>query len=141
MGNIIAVDETIFIQLANFLITVVVLNYLLIKPVRRQIAARREFALAHTSAIEAFSSEADAKITAYESALSEARAAAAAAREQLKNEGHVKEQEILGAAQTNAQNFLRASREDVSRETKAAMNTLMGQIDGYAAKAASKIFN
>ena len=80
MGNIIAVDETVFIQLANFLITVVVLNYLLIKPIRKQISIRREFALAQTSAIAAFSSDADAKIAAYESALSEARAAAAAAR-------------------------------------------------------------
>ena len=141
MGNIIAVDVTIFIQLANFLITVVVLNFLLIKPVRKQIASRREFALAHTDAIDAFTSDADTKIAAYESALAEARGTAAAAREQLKSEGHAKEQEILGAAQTDAQAFLRSSREEVSRETKAAMKTLTGQIDGFAAKAASKIFN
>lgn len=141
MGNIIEVDVTIFIQLANFLLTVVVLNYLLIKPIRKQIANRREFALAHTAEIEAFTADADGKLASYESALSEARTAAAVTREQIKTEGRAKEQEIIGTAQKDAQNFLRGARDDVSRESKAAMDALMRQIDGFAAKAASKIFN
>ena len=141
MGNMIAVDETILIQLVNFLVTIVVLNYLLIKPIREQIANRRRFGQSHTESIESFTAEANAKLAAYEAALSEARANAAAARDIHKTEGRAKEQEIIGAAQTEAQKFLRASRDDVSRESKAAMEALLGQVNDFAARAASRIFN
>jgi F-type H+-transporting ATPase subunit b len=139
MGNIINLDITFFFQLANFLITLVVLNILLIRPVRRQIAERTDLTAGYLAEIERFNREAEAKLAACESAQAEARARAVAAREQLKAEGRAREQEILGAAQEEARGFLRASKEDVARQSKAALQSLRGRVEAFAAGAAARI--
>jgi F-type H+-transporting ATPase subunit b len=139
MGNIIDLDITVFIQLANFLITIVVLNILLIRPVRRHLAARAELTAGYAAEIERFRGEAQTRLNAYESALAEARAQAGAARERLKAEGRAREQEILGAAQVEARSFLLASKEEAARQSKTAMRTLMDRVDVFAAGAVAKI--
>jgi F-type H+-transporting ATPase subunit b len=139
MGNIISLDSTVFIQLANFLITIVVLNILLIRPVRRQIAERAGLTAGYVAEIERFNGEAEARLSAYESAQAEARSQAVALREKLKADGRAREREILDAAQAEARAFLLASREDVARQSKAAMQTMGKQVDAFAAGAAAKI--
>jgi F-type H+-transporting ATPase subunit b len=139
MGNIINLDSTFFFQLANFLITLVVLNILLIRPVRRQIAARADLTAGYLAEIERFNGEAEARLAACESAQAEARAQAVIVRERLKAEGRAREQEILGAAQEEARSFLLASKEDVARQSKAAMRSLREQVDAFAAGAAVRI--
>ena len=64
MGNIINLDSTFFFQLANFLITIVVLNILLIRPVRRQIAERADLTAGYLAQIERFNGEAEARLAA-----------------------------------------------------------------------------
>jgi len=139
MDNMIELDVTLFIQLANFLITLVVLNYLLIKPVRQQIAARNALTSGYAADIEAFSSTASEKLSGYEAALAEARVLASQARENIRSQGTVREQEILHAAHAEAHAYLQSSREETAKEVRAAMKTLLSQVDGLAAKAASKI--
>lgn len=139
MGNMIDLDVTIFVQLANFLITLVVLNYLLIKPVRDQIAARSALTSGYASDIERFTSQAEEKLSGYEAALSEARSKASQARESIKAEGAAKEQSVLQAAHLEAQSFLQSSREQTAREAKAATDSLLANVNVYAEKALSKI--
>ena len=139
MGNMINLDLTLWIQLANFLITIVVLNYLLIKPVREQIAARSALTSGYTAEIEKFAAEASNKLSGYEASLSQARAEASLARESIKAQGQAKEQELLQSAHSEAQAFLHSSREQVAKEAKAAMDILLSQVNGYAATAVSKI--
>jgi F-type H+-transporting ATPase subunit b len=141
MGNIISLDITVFIQLANFLITIVVLNILLIRPVRRQIAERAELTAGYVAEIERFNKEAEDRLSAYEGAQAEARARAVAARERLKAEGRAGELEILGRAQAEARDFLLSSREDVARQSKAAMQTLEKQVSAFAAGAVARILD
>lgn len=139
MGNMIDIDYTIFIQLANFLVTIVVLNFLLIKPVRDQISARSSLLIGYANEATSFADKADAKLSQYETALAEARAQAGQARESLKAEGHAQEQQILNTSHAEAQAFLHASREQIAQESKAAMKTLLSQVDTFAAKAMGKI--
>lgn len=139
MDNMITLDSTLFIQLANFLITLVVLNFLLIKPVRQQIAARSALTSGYLSDIEKFNADAAAKVSSYESALAEARAKASLARDALKAEGQAQEQAMLQAAHSEAQAFLQSSKKQVAADAKAAMNTLLSQVNVYAAKAVDKI--
>ncbi|MDR2161187.1 MAG: ATP synthase F0 subunit B [Desulfovibrio sp.] len=139
MGNIISLDETFFFQLANFLITIVVLNFLLIRPVRRQIAERAALTAGQAADIERLAAEAQARLAAHESALAEARARAFALREEMKTQGRSREQDILEAAQAEARDFLDASREEVDRQSREAMQTLLAQVDVFAARAAAKL--
>ena len=139
MENMIDIDYTIFIQLVNFLVTIVVLNFLLIKPVRDQISARNSLLLGYANEATSFAEKADAKLSQYEAALAEARALAGQARDALKAEGLAQEQHILSDSHAEAQAFLNASREQIAQESKAAMKTLLSQVDTFAAKAMGKI--
>ena len=139
MGNMIDLDITLFIQLVNFLITVVVLNFLLIKPVRDQIAARGSFTAAYTVDIEKFTTEASERISRYEAALSESRAKASLAREAIKAEGLAQEKRLLEAAHSEASTRLHASRETTAKEAKTAMKSLRSQVNAFAAQAMNKI--
>jgi len=139
MDNMIDLDATVFIQMANFLITLVVLNYLLIKPIREQIAARSALTSGYAADIENFSSKASERLSGYESALADARAQADQLRETMKAEGAAKEQEILHNAQAEAQSYLQASRVETAKAAQAAMTALLSQVNGFASKAASKI--
>jgi F-type H+-transporting ATPase subunit b len=139
MDNMIRLDWTLFIQMANFLITLVVLNYLLIKPVREQIAARKALTSGYAADIEAFSSNASEKLSGYETALAEARVQAGAARESIKAQGAAQEQKIIQAAHADAHSYLQSSRAETAKDVQAAMNTLLAQVNNLADKAASRI--
>ncbi len=139
MGNMIDIDVTIVVQLVNFLIAVVVLNYLLIKPVREQIAARKDLTAGYASDIETFTAEANQKITGYEAALAEARSQASVNRDAIKAEGLARQHELLEQAQNDAQAFLLSSREQTAKEAKAAMTSLLSQVTVFADKAMKKI--
>ena len=139
MDNMINLDHTIFIQLVNFLITLVVLNFLLIRPVRNQIAERNTLIQTQSDHIAEFTSQASEKLSSYEKSLSEARNQASLARDALKAEGNVREHELLQAAQDEAQAYLQSSREEVAKDVKTAMNPLQSQVNDFAGKAISKI--
>lgn len=139
MGNLIAFDNTFLIQLANFLITLVVLNFLLIKPVREQIAARKALTDGQAADITRFTQTAETKLVGYEETLSVARTEAAKTREAAKEDGRKRERELLAAAQADAQTFLQAARADTAREMKAAGDALAARVDTFATQAISKI--
>lgn len=139
MDNMIDLDMTLFIQLANFLIAIVVLNFLLIKPVREQIAARSALTAGYAADIEKFAAEASEKLSGYEAALSDARAKATLSRDAIKAEGAAKEQLLLQTAHSEAQAFLTASREETAKEAKAATDSLLSQVNEFAKTAMSKI--
>lgn len=139
MGNMIDLDITIVVQLINFLIAIVGINYLLVKPVRQQITARNELTAGYATDIEKFTAEASEKISGYESALYEARSRASVSRDAIKAEGVMKGQELVEQAQSEAQTFLQSSREQTAKEVKAAMDSLLSQVDVFASSAMKKI--
>lgn len=139
MGNMIDLNFTLVIQLVNFLITLVVLNFILIRPVRDQIAARSALTSGYISDIEKFSSEASTKVSSYEAALADARSKASLARDALKSEGQAQEQAMLQVAHAETQAFLQSSKDKTAAEANAAKKALLSQVDDYAAKAVAKI--
>ena len=111
------INITLLIQLVNFLVTLIVLNFLLIKPIRDIVKKRRDLAAGMLTDSEDFISDAAVKLENYNAALTKAKEEAVAAREAYKNEATAKESDILEAARADAQAFLQSSRE----ETKTAM--------------------
>ena len=73
MTDLLTQHITFFIQLANFLIVLAILNPLLIKPIRKIIQARKEAAAALLGESESFFQSAEGKLAQYEKALSAAR--------------------------------------------------------------------
>ncbi|MDR1947077.1 MAG: hypothetical protein LBQ51_07920 [Desulfovibrio sp.] len=139
MDNMISLDHSIFIQLANFLVTVVVLNYLLVRPVRRQLAERKNLTEKFVSEAKGFADRAAEKLSGYEAALAEARAEAIRAREKVKAEGEALEREMIKTANDTAAGFLLSSRRVCASESKAAADTLLAGADRFASLAVQKI--
>jgi F-type H+-transporting ATPase subunit b len=96
------INLTLFIQLANFLITMAALNFLLIRPVRDMIKKRRALASKLLQEADSFAQEAEKRLDGYEKALAEARRKGAASRDAKKEEGMGQESAILARAREEA---------------------------------------
>lgn len=118
------VNLTLAIQFVNFVVTLVVLDYLLIRPIRGIIKKRRDLASGMLSDAAAFTEGAACKLENYEAALARAREEAAALRDKRREEGAAREAGILEAAHSEAREFLHSSRESTEAavaQTRAAM--------------------
>ncbi len=133
------INLTIVIQLVNFIVTLVVLNFLLIKPVRGIIRQRRDLAAGFLGDAERFNSEAATRLERYEAVLTQAREQGAAERETQKTAALQQESAMLAAAHTDAQDFLQQSREETRKAVAAAGRDLRAQIPALAAKAAERL--
>lgn len=140
MGTI-ALDNTFYIQLVNFIITLVVLNFILIKPVREQISARKALTDGYLDDIDNFTTQANEKLSAYEAELDTARVNAGEIRDELREQGHGEEQNIIKFAQTEASAFLKTSREDTAQKVKATTDDLMKKTPDFAKQVVSRILN
>lgn len=134
-------DITLFIQLANFLIAMVVLNFVLIKPIRKILRERRELFGGLAKDSESFNTTAETRLKNYEEELGAAREKANAHKESIRQQGVETEQGILGAAQHEAQHFLQKSRKDIAAEAEATMLALRGQVRDMAGKAVVRILS
>ena len=139
MTDLLTQHITFFIQLANFLIVLAILNPLLIKPIRKIIQARKEAAAALLGESESFFQSAEGKLAQYEKALSAAREEALVDREKARNEAVAAGDSITAKASQEAQSSLRASREKIGEETASAFAVLEKEIDPLARQIKDKV--
>lgn len=137
--DILVLDGWFFVQLANFLIILVVLNAVLIAPVRRMLKLRADTVAAQASEIDGFTSSAEGKIKNYQAALEEARREASAVRTGLRLEGVGQEKAIIEAANEEAFVSLKGARATVANESKVALETMLAGVSVMANKAVSKV--
>lgn len=132
-------DSTFFIQFINFVITLVVVNFLLIRPIRDIIAKRNDHMSGMVDSAETFTADAENKLKDYQKQLDAARQEGTAKRNTLKDEGSAEEKTILSAAGEKAASTLKAERDAVASEVDTAMTGLKGQVDALAGKVADKV--
>lgn len=133
------IDSTFFIQLINFLITVVFLNVLLITPIREIIKKRNGLMADQLSSIETFTSSADEKLKSYEQALDNARQQGLELRKQMRAEGSGEEQQIMSAAGKEVAATMKAAQEAIAAQVNGAKNALKADVEKFALKATAKI--
>lgn len=137
--DILVLDKWFFVQVVNFLVILVVLNAVLIAPIRRMLKLRAGAIAAQTSEIDGFTSSAEGKITSYQASLEAARREAASVRAGLREEGLAKEKALLESAGEEATVVLKGARATIANESKAAYDVMLAGVSGMAEKAASKI--
>lgn len=135
----IELNITVWIQLANFLITLVVLNYLLIRPILSIIRARKEKVAGLVSDIDTFADRSRELLADYEVQLAQARAAANARRKEMKAEAETEERALLAEATKEAQAQLRSSQEAVREEAEKARRALQGEMKSFVTAAVAKL--
>lgn len=133
------IDITAVIQFVNFLITLVVLNYLLITPIRKILQQRQEHLDQLQGVVVISNEQSEEKLEKYNNSLIEIRKEAAAKREVLRAEAISKEREINETALSEAHARMQKARADISAQVDVALAELKGSVPGLAKEAANKI--
>ena len=133
------INITAIIQVVNFFIAVIVLNYLLIRPIRSIIKQRKARLDDMLSSTEAFTSAAGEQLAEYQSSLSRARQEASLARAGARSDALREQQALVAEANKRAQEQLARAKESLLQEMQSAQAALAKQVKPLAAKAVNKV--
>ena len=131
---------TMLFQLANFLITLFVLNLLLIRPIRKIIRDRKALMDNLSGEAESFETKAKDRLENYEE-LTKARQDATAARESGRQAGQKEQQALVEAAQKEAQGILGEARKKLNAEAESSLAELRSQIGKLSQQLATRVLN
>ena len=132
-------DWTLFVQIANFLLIVWVLNIVLFKPIRNILIQRKEKITSLEQNVETSDNEAKGKNEAFDSGIRDARAKGLSEKNALLNEAADEEREIVDKINQKAQADLAEVREKIAKDAEAVRASLQKEIDTFANAIGEKI--
>ena len=132
-------DWTLFVQIANFLLIVWVLNIVLFKPIRNILIQRKEKVTSLEQNVEASDKEAKEKNEAFDLGIRDARAKGLSEKSVLLNEAADEEREIVDKINQKAQADLAEVREKIAKDAEAVRASLQKEIDTFASAIGEKI--
>lgn len=135
----IKLDWTLFLQFANFMILLGVLNALLYKPLRAALAARKATIDGNLAKVRAMDEQIQAQVAEYEAKLQEARQRGSQERTALRQTALSEEARLLGAANEKASRRLQELREQVAQEAAGARQALRSETETLAREIAGKV--
>jgi F-type H+-transporting ATPase subunit b len=133
------INYTLFIQIINFLFLVIILNWLLVKPVMKMIDERRNRVEGNEGEAERLVKEADENISEYESKLAEARMTASKEKEKIRMEGVQLEAEILRTARDETRKMVENLKMRIGEESKQASQNMKKEIDSLSLEMVERI--
>ena len=132
-------DASLFIQLANFLILIWVLNLILFRPIRSVLIQRKEKIAGLEQSAETASKDLQEKEDAYAKGIKEARTKGLKEKEVLVEQAAEEERGIIAKINERAQADLSEVRNKIAKDEEAAKVTLVKEIDGFANAIGEKI--
>lgn len=135
----IKLDWTLFLQFANFVILLVVLNALLFKPLRGALAARKATIDGDLAKARALDGEIQTQVAEYEAKLQEARQRGSQERLALRQAALAEEARLLGSANEKASQRLQSLKEQVAAEAENARQGLRAETEALARQVAGKV--
>ncbi len=133
------VDSTFFIQVINFLILIVVLNWLLVKPTLRILEERKTRVEGSEEEAKRLTTETDNKVQDYERHLNEARVAAGREKERIRMEGIERENEIIRAAREQSRKTVEDMKLKIETEAREASSVMKQEVKALSAQIAEKV--
>ena len=132
-------DWTLFVQIANFLLIVFVLNIVLFKPIRNILIQRKEKITSLEQNVETSDKETKEKNEAFDLGIRDARAKGLSEKSVLLNEAADQEREIVDKINQKAQADLAEVREKIAKDAEAVRASLQKEIDTFASAIGEKI--
>ena len=137
--DIIKIDGSLFIQIANFVFLIWALNIVLYRPIRKMLILRKEKISGLETQIEKSISDAADKDKALASGIREARGRGMKEKEALVNVALEKEAVIIEEINANAQANLTEARNKVAKDVDAVRSSLLKEVDDFANSICQKI--
>jgi F-type H+-transporting ATPase subunit b len=137
--DIIKIDQSLFIQIVNFIFLIWALNMVLYKPIRKMLVLRKEKITGLETQIEKSISDAADKDKAFASGIGEARIRGMKEKEALVDAALEKEAIIIEEINANAQANLTEVRNKVAADVDSVRTSLLKEVDEFANSICQKI--
>ncbi|TFG92489.1 MAG: hypothetical protein E4H15_03600 [Syntrophobacterales bacterium] len=133
------VNYTVWIQMANFLALILILNFLLFRPVLKIIEKRNKKIEESREEVSSLDETIERKMAQYEERIRQARVEAALQRDAVKDEGTEQGKEIIGTVRDEISKKLEGFKALLQKETDEARDSLRAQIRTIAAEISEKV--
>jgi F-type H+-transporting ATPase subunit b len=133
------IDGSVFIQIANFLLMMIVLNYLLYKPIRGILKERRAKFAGYEESIASLTSRVEKTLKDIDSQLVEARREGFLKKDEIKGQGLEEEKKIIAAATGEADAEIGKVQEQVKGEIATARQALKADLQVFSRELAQKV--
>ena len=133
------IDGTVILQIANFLVLLVVMNIILYKPIRGILAKRDEEMASRQKMIDDYQGRVKDNEEAIESGMVSARKEGYQEKESLKVLGQEEEKGVLQEAGAAVERKLTAAKQEIETKVAAAREVLESEISGFSNELAEKI--
>ena len=133
------INYTLFIQIANFLVLLYLLNLLLFRPIRRIISRRNEEISSLESAVEDFQDRSSRNEEGIQEGMVQARKEGYGEAERLKSEGQVEERKLLQEAGSQAEGKIGAAKTEIETKMTDVRKALEDQVAAFSKEFSEKI--
>ena len=133
------INTTVFIQIANFLLLLLLLNIILYRPIRRILTKRNEETNSLQKMIEDFHDRSERNENSIEDGMVLARKEGLTEKEGFKGEGLEEEKGILQKASSSVEEKIGQAKEEMEAKMADVRKSLEGQIADFSKELAEKI--
>ncbi len=132
-------NYTLLIQFANFLILLIILNFMLFKPMLRALDRRQEAMTASSDKAKSIGDVTKQLETSYEETSREKRKPIAEARDAIIAEAQGKSMKAIEEARNELAGELTRIRSEIAKDSRQAFENLKQDVDRLSLEAAEKI--
>lgn len=132
-------NKWFFVQLANFLILLFLLNRILFKPLLCRLTQRSDHIKNSLNSARAMEEEKEARMQEIEKKISDARNKAKAIFEEFTKEGQEIQKESIGVAQKEAAEMNRKARESLEAEVERVKESLRVETENFSRMIVEKL--
>ncbi len=132
-------NSTLLVQMVNFLLLILILNFLLYKPVFKIIEKRNKKIEESNEEVSALNKTVEDNMSKYEEKIRSARSEAAAQRDEIKEEGAKQGKEITDKARGEISETIEDFKARLQNETDKARNVLRDQTRAIATEISTKV--
>jgi F-type H+-transporting ATPase subunit b len=133
------IDQSLFIQIINFLLLIWILNMVLYKPIRNILNQRKEKVCGLEQSITTLGQEATQQSNVYEVRIRDARSKGKKKKEAIMEAVDAQEKAILDKIDVKTQADLAEVKSKIANDVEQVGNALQNQVDDFAAAIVQKI--
>ena len=132
-------DHTLAIQIVNFLLLILILHFILYKPIIKIIEKRTTLITESVDEVNSLNKSVDEKIAAYEEKLRQARMEAVKQRDALKEGGADRAKQIIEVARNEISETIAGLKAKMEKERDDARTILLEGTRGIAREISEKV--
>ena len=130
---------TLWIQIANFLVLLFILNIILYRPVRKILGKRKDEMDSFQEMIGDFQDKSGRYVKELEGSRIEARNSGFKEKEVLKDQGLEEEKDIVQEASSSSEEKIGKAREEIEERLADVRQSLQAEVEGFSQELAEKM--